>query len=123
MAHSSAPSAPPFMPTCRHQVAAEDTRGALVDTCRRFRAVLDCANSAWADQRWWLAAHTHEETALDSWPGGCRDPGRCCVADYEVLRCVMGVTPPQGLGGSGQLAGWVRGCGPLLCGVNRQAVV
>ncbi len=87
-----------------YQVAAEDTRGALVDTCRRFRAVLDAANSAWADQRWWLAAHTHEETALDSWPGGCRHFGwggysrvlralhACVVTRFRV-----------------QLAGWVLG--------------
>ncbi|KAG2498859.1 hypothetical protein HYH03_003051 [Edaphochlamys debaryana] len=51
----------------RFQLAADDAKGALVDTARAFRQLLDRCNSYWPDQRWWLAAHTQEEAAQDSW--------------------------------------------------------
>eukprot|EP00198_Chlamydomonas_reinhardtii_P007529 XP_001696866.1 predicted protein [Chlamydomonas reinhardtii] len=68
----------------RFKLAADDARNALVDTSRQFRAVLDLCNSHWPDQRWWLAAHTQDEAALDSWPTS----DEFVVNRADVVRCL-----------------------------------
>ncbi|KAG2453465.1 hypothetical protein HYH02_001686 [Chlamydomonas schloesseri] len=68
----------------RFKLAADDTRNALVDTSRQFRAVLDLCNSHWPDQRWWLAAHTQDEAASDSWPTS----DEFVVNRADVVRCL-----------------------------------
>ncbi|KAG2439349.1 hypothetical protein HXX76_004708 [Chlamydomonas incerta] len=68
----------------RFKLAVDDARNALVDTSRQFRAVLDLCNSHWPDQRWWLAAHTQDEAALDSWPTS----DEFVVNRADVVRCL-----------------------------------
>ncbi|EFJ45379.1 hypothetical protein VOLCADRAFT_94176 [Volvox carteri f. nagariensis] len=68
----------------RFKLLAEDTRNALVDTARQFRNVVDLCNSAWPDQRWWLAAHTQDDAALDTWPTS----DEYVVHRADMVRCL-----------------------------------
>ncbi|KXZ52809.1 hypothetical protein GPECTOR_8g195 [Gonium pectorale] len=68
----------------RWSVTADDTRGALVDTSRKFRQVVDLCNSSWPDQRWWLASHTHEDAATDAW----LTSDAFVVNRAEMVRCL-----------------------------------
>ncbi|GFR43782.1 hypothetical protein Agub_g4898 [Astrephomene gubernaculifera] len=72
----------------RFRLLADDTRCALVDTARQFRCALDLCNSAWPDQRWWLAAHTQDDAALDTWPGS----GEYIVNRADMVRCLKAGT-------------------------------